>query len=223
MTVAIDLDGPTQPPAAGGAPRQLVILLHGLGADGNDLISLAPHLGLPAAEFMSPHAPFPCDMAPMGRQWFSLRDFGGAAMAAGARAAAPILDAFIDQALAARGLSDDRLALLGFSQGCMMALHVALRRAAPCAAVLGFSGLLVAAETLAEEVRARPPVLLVHGDADEVVPARALSHAEAGLRAIGVRVEAHMRPGLGHGIDPEGLALACDFLHRAFAPAGGTG
>ncbi len=219
MDVAINLDGPSVPPAAGGTPEQLVILLHGLGADGHDLISLAPHLGLPHAEFVAPHAPFPCDMAPVGYQWFSLRDFSGEAMAAGVRAAAPILDAFIDDALAARSLTDAQLALMGFSQGCMMALHVALRRTVPCAAVLGFSGTLAAAADLANEISVRPPVLLVHGEADPVVPARALPHAEAGLKAASVPVEAHLRPGLEHGIDAEGIALAQAFLAQAFAPA----
>ncbi len=218
MTIGIDLDGPAVAPAAGGPPQQLAILLHGLGADGHDLIALAPHLGLPHAAFVSPHAPFPCDMAPVGRQWFSLREFESQAIIAGVRAAAPILDGFIDGALAAHGLTDDKLVLVGFSQGCMMALHVALRRPAPCAAVLGFSGMLVAGDELAQEVRARPPVLLVHGDADEVLPVAALPRAAASLRAAGITVEAHVRPGLGHGIDAEGLALASAFLARAIAP-----
>src|SRR5947208_8561128 len=124
----MSLSGPTRPPVAGGKPRQLVILLHGLGADGNDLIGLAPVLArlLPDAEFVSPNAPFPCDMAPYGYQWFSLQDRSPEAILGGVRASAPILDAFIDDLLAARGLEEKDLALVGFSQGTMMSLYVGL-------------------------------------------------------------------------------------------------
>ncbi|MGO8919339.1 MAG: alpha/beta hydrolase [Stellaceae bacterium] len=212
------LSGPTHPPASGGKPRQLVVLLHGLGADGNDLIGLAPYWAprLPDTEFVSPDAPFPCDMAPFGRQWFSLQDRSPSAILAGVRASAPLLDAFIDQALSARGLADGALAVVGFSQGTMMALHVGLRRAKPCAGIVGYSGALVGAETLAQEIRARPPVLLVHGDADEVVPPRALPTAATALDSVGVTVETVTCPGLGHGIDEAGLRHGGDFLRRAF-------
>ena len=146
------LSGPSRPPASGGKPSRLVILLHGLGADGNDLIGLAPYWApmLPEAEFLSPNAPFPCDMAPYGYQWFSSQDRNPAAVLAGVRAAAPILDAFIDEALAARGLGDGDLALVGFSQGTMMSLFVGLRRAQPAAGIVGFSGRLLAPELLSE-------------------------------------------------------------------------
>lgn len=153
-------------------------------------------------------------MAPFGRQWFSLRTPTAAARLDGVRQAAPILDAFLDAALAARGLTADRLALVGFSQGGMMALHVALRRAVPVAGVVGYSGALVGAERLAAELRARPPVLLIHGDADPVVPVAALDAARQALTAAGVPVQAVVRPGLGHGIDPEGMALGGAFLRR---------
>jgi phospholipase/carboxylesterase len=212
------LSGPSRPPASGGKPRQLVLLLHGLGADGSDLIGLAPYWAklLPEAEFVSPDAPYPCDMAPFGRQWFSLQDRSPAAILAGVRAAAPMLEAFIDQSLAALGLADQALALVGFSQGTMMSLYVGLRRAQPCAGILGYSGALIGAETLAQEIRVRPPVLLIHGDADEVVPPQALPHAAAALEAAGVAVEAVTCPGLGHGIDETGLRRGGDFLRRAF-------
>ena len=213
VTGLMELDGPRHG-AAPGVARSLVVLLHGLGADGNDLISLAPLLAqrLPQAAFVSPHAPFPCDMAPFGRQWFSLQDRRPAAIQGGVRMAAPILDGFIDAELAHHGLADDRLALIGFSQGTMMALHVALRRAAAPACVLGYSGALIGAETLADELSSRPPTLLVHGEADEVVPVQALPAAVAALEANGVPVTWERRPGLGHGIDPEGLALGIRFL-----------
>src|SRR5262245_347547 len=157
------LDGPRRPPQSGGKPKALVVLLHGLGADGNDLIGLAPYWAplLPDAEFLSPHAPFPCDMAPYGRQWFSFQDRNPAMIMGGVRAATPVLDAFLDEALAARGLDASRLALVGFSQGTMMSLFVGLRRTAPVAGILGYSGRLIGTETLGAEIRARPPVLLV--------------------------------------------------------------
>jgi len=216
------LSGPIRKPASGGAPRQLVILLHGLGADGNDLIGLAPYWAplLPEAEFVSPDAPFPCDMAPFGRQWFSLQDRSPATILAGVRAAAPILDAFIDDALAARNLDESRLALVGFSQGTMMSLYVGLRRNTALAGIVGFSGALIGAESLPQEIRTRPPVLLIHGDSDEIVPFQALSLAEQGLRAAGIAVESLTCPGLGHGIDEAGLKRGGAFLRRVFAAAG---
>src|SRR6201997_5344382 len=170
------LSGPARPPASGGTPRRLVILLHGLGADGNDLIGLAPYWAplLPEAEFLAPDAPFPCDMAPFGRQWFSLQDRSPMSILAGVRAAAPILDAFIDDALEARNLEESRLALVGFSQGTMMSLYVGLRRAKALAGIVGFSGALIGSETLPQDIRSRPPVLLIHGDSDEIVPFQAL-------------------------------------------------
>jgi phospholipase/carboxylesterase len=211
----MELDGPRHG-AAPGSARSLVVFLHGLGADGDDLISLAPLLGqrLTHAAFVSPHAPFPCDMAPFGRQWFSLQELDPAALLGGVRLAAPVLDAFLDAELERHGLGDDRLALVGFSQGTMMALFVTLRRTNPCAAVVGYSGALIGAEALPEEIASRPPVLLVHGEADEIVPVAALPAAVAALRANSVPVESETRRGLGHGIDERGLALGAAFLAR---------
>lgn len=221
MTLPIQLDGPRRDPQTGGKPEQLVVFLHGLGADGNDLIGLAPVLAplFPNAAFVSPDAPWPCDMAPMGRQWFSLQSREPRALFMGAEGARGPLDAFLDQELERAGLDDSRLALFGFSQGCMMALHTALRRPRPIAGVLGFSGHLIAPERLAAEIKSRPPVLLVHGDADEIVPFGAMRAAEQALREAGVAVEAHARPGLGHGIDQVGLELAARFLQRIFQEA----
>ncbi|MBV9523483.1 MAG: prolyl oligopeptidase family serine peptidase [Alphaproteobacteria bacterium] len=213
------LSGPSHPPASGGKPRQLVLLLHGLGADGNDLIGLAPFWSriLPDAEFLSPNAPFPCDMAPYGYQWFSLQDRAPATILSGVRAAAPMLDACIDEALSRRGLAEKDLALIGFSQGTMMSLHVGLRRVPAVAGILGFSGSLIGAETLPREIRAKPRVLLVHGDADPIVPFQALAAAKAALDACGVPVETLARPGLQHGIDEEGLKRGARFLKEIFA------
>jgi phospholipase/carboxylesterase len=211
------LSGPSHPPASGGKPKRLVILLHGLGADGNDLIGLAPYWArlLPEAEFVSPNAPFPCDMAPYGYQWFSAQDRSPAAVLAGVRAAAPMLDAFIDETLAERGLSDADLALVGFSQGTMMSLFVGLRRAQPAAGILGFSGRLLAPELLASELRSRPRVLLVHGTEDPLVPYASLAAAEAALKEAGVPVETLTCPGIGHSIDENGLRRGGIFLKDA--------
>lgn len=210
------LEGPQFGPASGRPARQLVLLLHGLGADGHDLIGLAPYFakGLPDAAFVAPHAPFPCDMAPMGRQWFSLQDRSPETVLAGVQAAAPILDAFIEAELAQRGLAADKLALLGFSQGTMMSLYVAPRRPAAIAGVVGYSGALVGADRLAAEVKSKPPVLLVHGDADPIVPFAAMGAAEQGLRRAGLAVETLRRPGLPHSIDEEGIAAGIKFLGR---------
>ncbi len=213
------LSGPIHKPESGGKPRQLVILLHGLGADGNDLIGLAPVLApvLPDAEFVSPDAPFPCDMAPYGYQWFSLQDRSPETILAGVRATAPTLDAFIDDALAARGLAEQDLALIGFSQGTMMSLYVGLRRAKPLAGILGYSGRLLAPELLKSELRSRPPVLLVHGTEDPLVPFRSLADAEAALKQAGVPVETLACPGVEHAIDQEGLQRGGLFLRQVLA------
>jgi phospholipase/carboxylesterase len=210
------LDGPRIAPASGRPATSLVVFLHGYGADGNDLIDIgrmwAPTL--PGTAFVSPHAPEPCDESPMGRQWFPLAGMDPHAMRSGVVQAAPGLDAFLDAELAAHGLGDDRLALVGFSQGTMMALHVAARRQNRIAGVVGYSGALLAPESLAAEVRQRPPVLLIHGDADPLIPAMALHAAAGALGAAGFGVEWHVRPGLQHGIDEEGLALGGAFLRR---------
>jgi phospholipase/carboxylesterase len=215
------LSGPSRPPASGGKPRRLVILLHGLGADGNDLIGLAPYWArlLPDAEFLSPNAPFPCDMAPYGYQWFSSQDRSPEAVLGGVRAAAPMLDAFIDEALEQRGLSSGELALVGFSQGTMMSLFVALRRAEPVAGIVGFSGRLLAPELLASELRSRPPILLVHGTEDPLVSYGSLAAAETTLKAAGVPVETVTSVGIGHSIDDQGLRRGGQFLKKVL---GGT-
>jgi phospholipase/carboxylesterase len=210
------LTGPSRAPKSGAAAKQLVILLHGIGADGNDLIGLAPFYQemLPDALFVAPNAPFPFDMAPFGYQWFSIQDMHARTRLNGVRQAAPALDAFIDHELARLRLSEDRLALIGFSQGAMMALHVGLRRDKAVAGIISHSGMLVGENLLAGELRSRPPVLLTHGTIDEVLPVQALPVAEGNLRSAGVPVEVHVMPGLGHGIDEATIRLDLDFLSK---------
>jgi phospholipase/carboxylesterase len=218
-----DLDGPRLEPRTGVA-KQLVIFLHGYGADGNDLIDIgrAWQQLLPDAAFVSPHAPRPCGQAPMGREWFPLTFRDPNERWTGVNAAAPVLNGFIDAELKRRGLTDSALALVGFSQGTMMSLHVGLRRATAPAAIVGYSGMLVVPEdidpdTFAGEIRSRPPVLLAHGDQDQLIPVQALMHAAQGLAALEIPVEWHISPGVGHGIDQEGLRQGGEFLVRRFA------
>ena len=217
MNVA-QITGPSVAPKSGGAAKQLVVLLHGIGADGNDLIGLAPfyQVMLPDALFVAPNAPFPFDMAPFGYQWFSIQDMHARTRLNGVRQAAPALDAYIDTHLNRLGLSEDRLALIGFSQGAMMALHVGLRRDKALAGIISHSGMLVGESLVAGELRSRPPVLLTHGALDEVLPVQALPVAEGTLRSAGVPVEAHVMPGLGHGIDEATIRLDLGFLRKAF-------
>lgn len=196
-----------------------IVFLHGYGADGADLLGLAAPLGqvLPGTAFFAPDAPEPCAVNPMGRQWFPIPWIDGSDAAAMGRSLASSsvrLDAFLDGVLAAEGLAPDRLALIGFSQGTMMSLHVAPRRPAPLAAIAGFSGRLMLPGSLAAETVSRPPVMLLHGDEDEVVPFAAMAEADAALRAAGFEVEDVVMHGMGHGISPDGLEAAVAFLMR---------
>lgn len=203
-------------PAPSGDTKRLVIFLHGLGADGQDLISLADEMAdhLPDTDFISPDAPFPCDMAPMGRQWFSLQSRVEEDLQQEIQKAAPILNTYIDQQLEAFNLGPHQIALVGFSQGTMTSLYTALRRPAPIAAIIGFSGAMVAAAKLPREATAKPPVCLIHGTADPVVPFAAMEIAERALKAADINVAAHARPHLQHGIDPQGLDIAIKFLQK---------
>jgi len=206
------LSGPSRAPAAGGPPRQLVIFLHGYGADGADLIGLAPFFAqaLPHAEFVSPNAPERCDMG-FGYQWFSRDNFSPDLLPKAVSRAAPILDAFIDESLKARNLSYDQLVLIGFSQGTMMALDRTMRRG-DAAAVVGFSGMVADPAAALPKAARHPPILLVHGTADPVLPFASLGAAEHALTTAGFSVETLERPGLGHGIDQEGATRAARFL-----------
>jgi phospholipase/carboxylesterase len=207
-------------PLSGSAPDSAVIFLHGLGDSGSGgLLEIGRiwQRALPTTEFICPDAPFAFDMAPPdfgGRQWFSLREFTTASIEQGVKNAAPILDAYIDEVLASRNLKPNKLALVGFSQGTMMALHVALRRTESIAALLGYSGMLAFPAALNVEKKSAPPVLLIHGMRDEVVPFRAMAEAAAALKAAGIDARTLACPDLGHSIDDAGIAAGMQFLHQ---------
>lgn len=213
----------TLPPLCGEKPRKVAVFLHGVGDRGDGgLLSIGQmwQRDFPDCEFICPDAPSPYDMAPPGfggRQWFSLQSFEPAAIAMGVRAAAPTLNAYLDEVLQTRQLTPDRMALIGFSQGTMMALYVAPRRAAPVAAVIGYSGCLIDAATLPTEKRCVPPILLVHGDRDEVVPHHLLLESANGLSMAGIKAETITCRMLGHGIDEFGIASGRAFLKKCFA------
>ena len=213
------LNGPRLPPAAGGVARQLVVFLHGYGADGNDLIGLGREWAraLPHAAFVSPHAPEPCGVAPTGRQWFNLTFRDPSELVRGVAHAAPALDAFLDAELKRLNLPARALGLVGFSQGAMLALAVGLKRAPAPAAIVSYSGALAAVEALPKDPGSAPAILLVHGDADEVIPVDALFLAREQLAQAGLGVEWHLAQGIGHGIDAQGLHLGGAFLKQSVA------
>lgn len=211
------LEGPAAP-ARSGQTKSLVILLHGYGADGNDLIGLAEPLSphLPDTAFRAPNAPERCHNNPMGYQWFPIPWLDGSteeAQRTSFARAVTLLDDYITEAMAAEGVTPAETALVGFSQGTMMSLHVAPRRPEPVAGIVGFSGRLVDEDDPAG-ARVHPPVLLVHGDQDQMIPVAALSATETALRAAGFEVTSHVSRGIGHGIAPDGLGLALQFLQR---------
>ena len=207
-------------PLSGNAPQQAVIFLHGLGDRGDGgLLSIGQvwQRALPDCEFLCPDAPFVYDMAPPdfgGRQWFSLQDMDPMKIEAGVKAAAPILNDYIDHVLASRKLQPENLALVGFSQGTMMALYTAPRRAQQIACVVGYSGLLRGAESLKAEKLSSPPVLLIHGTYDEVVPFARMAEAERGLKQAEIPVSTIACPSLAHSIDDRGVLEGLKFLQK---------
>lgn len=216
------LSGPSLEPLSGKTKR-LVVFLHGYGADGNDLIEIgrAWQPILPDTAFVSPHAPEPCGQAPVGKQWFGLTFRDPDERWVGVNQAAPALQAYLDAELQRRQLPPSALALVGFSQGTMMSLHAGLRRPVAPAAIVGYSGMFIMPgdgppETVEGEIASRPPILLIHGDQDELIPVQALFHASSSLSALDVPVEWHISHGVGHGIDQEGLRHGGEFLARRF-------
>lgn len=215
MTVPGQMTLHAVPPEKGRMPASLVILLHGLGADGRDLAGLSGPWRdfLPDTVFVAPDAPFPCDMSGFGYQWFSLREWTPESILAGVRNAAPIVHDLIDSLCAKYAIPARRTALVGFSQGTMMSLYVAPRHKERLAGVLGYSGALVGGEGLAaDKTIQRVPVCLIHGTADEVIPVSAWTHARQSLETAGFPVTGHTTRGLGHGIDDAGIEAGGEFL-----------
>ncbi len=214
------VNGSSLQPLSGSAPKHIVLLLHGYGSNGADLIALAPHWrnALPDVLFLAPNAPQRLGMGG-GYQWWPLSAFTPQALAIGAASAAPSIDSFIHRKLKQYGLTEADLAIVGFSQGTMMALHVGLRRKAPVAGIVGYSGMLTGAAELAHQPIAKPPVLLIHGAQDPVVPVAALHAAKADLQKLGIEVSEYISPGLGHSVDPVGLRLGGEFVAKVLNAA----
>lgn len=212
------LDGPRLAPLNGGPARQLVILLHGYAADGEDIISLGNQWQrmLPDAAFAAPSAPEFCTNPPVGFEWFDTSSSDPADHWSGIEASVPALTAFIDGELASHKLDGSALALAGFSQGAIMALHVGLRRDPGPRAIVSFSGTMIGVEKLDEELKARPEVMLVHGERDDIIPVQALQYTHLALQQQGVPVRTHVAEGIAHGIDGESTWLAGAFLREIF-------
>lgn len=210
------LDGPSVAPFSNGPAKQLVVLCHGYGSNGDDLIGLAPHWqrALPDAAFIAPHAPDPVPLAPGGYQWFPISNADRAAVDRGVVASASVLDTFLNEALVKYDVEPENLALVGFSQGTMMILHVGLRRKVAPACILGYSGVLAVPERLAEDVKIKPPVMLIHGNQDPMIPEEALHSAVRYLGDSGIDVRWHVSQGIPHSIGADGLALGGQFLVR---------
>ena len=204
----------THSPKSDKAPTSMVILLHGLGANGADLIGLARYWehALPDTVFVSPDAPFPCDMAPVGYQWFSLQEWTPESILKGVEEAAPILNAYIDEMLKHYSIAPEKCALAGFSQGTMMSLYVGPRRMPKIVGVLGYSGALVGGEGLGGDKIQKIPIHLVHGDVDMVVPLAAYHMAKSTLESNGFKVGGGITRGLSHSIDEDGIEAGAAFL-----------
>lgn len=213
------LDGRRIASLSGSRPEALVILVHGYGSNGDDLIGLAEMIqpALPRTAFVAPNAPSRMPHIAAAYQWWPIETFTMAERTAGAAAAAPLLEAFIASELDKAGLASDRLVLVGFSQGTMMSLHVGLRRPQAVAGIVGISGMLVAPERLEADILSRPPVLLIHGTADDVVPFRSMDLAETALSAAGVPVETHVSPGIGHSVGQDGVLAVTAFIRRVLS------
>lgn len=220
MSALKTLNGPFLAPKSSTA-KQMVIFLHGYGSDGNDLISIGREWAdeLPDAVFISPNAPDPCEQSPMGYQWFSIRAIDKAVFEREKQIekVTPVLDAFIDAQLKQWNIDESRLAVVGFSQGAMMAMYTMPRRKKACAAVIGYSGMLLNAAGLKAAGIVKPPVLAIHGDADDVVSPSCLQEVQSGFEAAAFNIETILQPNLGHGLDTFGLTRGVEFIKAGMA------
>ena len=208
------ISGPIIEPSSGNSPKQMIIFVHGYGADGNDLIGLANYFQstLPEAIFLSPHAPEACSMNPSGYQWFDLTSTDPAVLWSKILVAADHLNEFIDSKLLEYNIAEENLALIGFSQGTMMSLHVSLRRKNTMAAVLGYSGRLIGADLLKDDLISKPSIYLIHGDQDSMVPYQESLTAEKVLKEYSIDIKTHISEHTQHSIAEDGLRIGVDFL-----------
>ena len=208
------ISGPIIEPSSGNSPKQMIIFVHGYGADGNDLIGLANYFQstLPEAIFLSPHAPEACSMNPSGYQWFDLTSTDPAVLWSKILVAADHLNEFIDSKLLEYNIPEENLALIGFSQGTMMSLHVSLRRKNTMAAVLGYSGRLIGADLLKDDLISKPSIYLIHGDQDPMVPYQESLTAEKVLKEYSIDIKTHISEHTQHSIAEDGLRIGVDFL-----------
>ena len=208
------ISGPVIEPSSGNSPKQMIIFVHGYGADGNDLIGLANYFQstLPEAIFLSPHAPEACSMNPSGYQWFDLTSTDPAVLWSKILVAADHLNEFIDSKLLEYNIAEENLALIGFSQGTMMSLHVSLRRKNTMAAVLGYSGRLIGADLLKDDLISKPSIYLIHGDQDPMVPYQESLTAEKVLKEYSIDIKTHISEHTQHSIAEDGLRIGVDFL-----------
>lgn len=204
--------------ATSGNAKQLLILLHGLGANAKDLFGLVPYLQkeLPDCHFVSLNAPFACDMAPSGYQWFSLQKRNEQDLIDGLRIAGQIVDNYIDEKLEELGLKANKLALLGFSQGAMTSMYVSLRRKEQIAGILSYSGALIAPQLLETELKTSPPICAIHGEDDTVVPFLAFEEMVTYANKFNLNLSGYSQKSLGHGIDQAGLKIGLEFLKQIF-------
>jgi phospholipase/carboxylesterase len=218
------VEGPKIAALSCGKPAYLVVLLHGPGSDGQAIIDQALNWAptMPKADFVAAEAPFASDGG--GKQWFETGGCDPARINDGLKTTAPLLDAFLDHMLAQRRLPDSHLALVGFSQGAILALHVGIRRPKQMAAIVAFSGALFDEADVSPEIRSMPPTLMIHGEEDQTVPFAAMKATKERLKAAGVPVKSMRRPGLGHAMDDDGVIAAGDFLtaHVVHKPAAGA-
>ena len=210
------LDGPEIKSRSGKAPKNLVLFMHGVGEDGRNIYDICMVLNrcIPDTHFLCPNGPFPYDMGFDGYQWFSLQDRSEHVLLEGINKALPIVNEYIDYNLKRFNLNDSNLAIMGFSQGCMMALHLGLRRPNPPACVIGFSGALIGGSALKNYKTNNPPIILSHGDLDQVVELNMMKNSVDLLKKLNKNVESHIFRGLSHELNEDSLNLAVDNLKK---------